>query len=87
MKMIFAAAVIAAFATATPGFTQESASGHYEWQTRQVPGPNKSNITSRVRVWVKDAPHVVHCDCDMMKVNAADCMKQMSGQHRMPSEG
>src|SRR3546814_9806172 len=56
MKTIFAVAALAAATLATAVLAQEASSGHYEWQTRQVPGPNKPNTTSRVRVWVKDKP-------------------------------
>lgn len=39
-------------------------------------GPNKSNLPSRVRVWVNDAPTVANCDCAMTRdtAMAADCM-------------
>ena len=88
MKPIFAVAALAAATLAAPVFAQEQSSGHYEWQTRQVPGPNKSNTNARVRVWVKDKPgQMAHCDCDMMKVSPADCMKNMSGDHKMPPQG
>ena len=88
MRMIFAAAILAATAFAAPSFAQEKIGGHYEWQERYVPGPNKSNITPRTRVWVKDAAsQMAHCDCPMMKANASDCMMSMSGKATMPSEG
>lgn len=80
MKTIFAVAALAAATLAAPVLAQDQSGGHYEWQTRQVPGPNKSGTTTRVRVWVKDKPgQMAHCDCDMMKVSPADCMKKMSG--------
>ena len=44
MKMIFATAAALAAITTAPSFAQEAAGGHYEWQFRQVPGPNKSGI-------------------------------------------
>lgn len=82
MKTIFAVAALAAATLAAPALAQEAPGGHYEWQTRQVPGPNKSNTTSRVRVWVKDKPaQMAECACDMMKSNPADCMKKMAGDH------
>ncbi|HJS11515.1 hypothetical protein [Sphingopyxis sp.] len=88
MKMILAAAILAATAFAAPSFAQEKKDGHYEWQERYVPGPNKSNIASRTRVWVRDAAsQMAHCDCAMMKSDAADCMKSMFGKATMPSEG
>lgn len=88
MKTIFAVAALAAATLAAPVLAQEAPGGHYEWQTRQVPGPNKSNTTSRVRVWVKDKPaQMAECDCDMMKVDATECMKKMPGRPMMPSQG
>ena len=87
MKTIIAmAAALAAFTT-TPSFAQEKG-GHYEWQSRQVPGPNKSGATTRVRVWVADKPdQMAKCDCAMMKSDAAGCMHAMP-EHRMsPSKG
>ena len=84
MKTIFAVAALAAATPAAPVLAQEASSGHYEWQTRQVPGPNKSNTTSRVRVWVKDKPvQMANCDCDMMKSSPDDCMKPTSADHKM----
>ena len=50
MKMLLFAAAIAAIGFATPSFAQEKSGGHYEWRERQIPGPNKSNISPRVRV-------------------------------------
>lgn len=87
MKMIITmAAALAAFTTA-PSFAQE-AGGHYEWQSRQVPGPNKSGATTRVRVWVADkSDQMASCDCAMMKTDAAGCMHAMPGQRMSPSKG
>ena len=88
MKTIFAVAALAAATPAAPVLAQEASSGHYEWQARQVPGPNKSNTTSRVRVWVKDKPvQMANCDCDMMKMSADDCMKPMQPGSAAPSAG
>ena len=88
MKPFFAVAAFAAATLAAPVFAQEQSGGHYEWQARQVPGPNKSNITPRVRVWVADKPgQMANCDCAMMKTDAAGCMHAMP-EHRMsPSKG
>ena len=87
MKMIIAmAAALAAF-TAAPSFAQE-AGGHYEWQSRQVPGPNKSGAMTRVRVWVADkSGQMASCDCAMMKTDAAGCMHAMPSQRVSPSKG
>lgn len=86
-KLVFAAA-IAAVGLATPTFAQDKAGGHYEWRERQIPGPNKSNIMPRIRVWVDHAPsEMASCDCDMMKSDAAGCMKTMSARQMMPAKG
>ena len=88
MKMIWFAAAIAVVGLATPTFAQEKSGGHYEWRERQVPGPNKSNISPRARVWVDDAPsRMASCDCDMMTSDAVDCMKTMSARQMMPAMG
>jgi hypothetical protein len=88
MKTIFTVAALAAATLATPVFAQGAPGGHYEWQTRQVPGPNKPNINPRVRVWVKDEPaRMAHCDRDMMKSSPAACQSEMPGVHMMPSQG
>jgi len=87
MKPLFAVAALAAATLAAPVFAQVQSGGRYEWQTRQVPGPNKSNATSRVRVWVKDKPaQMAECDCDMMKADPAGCMKKMT-RGSMPHPG
>src|SRR3546814_11618375 len=82
MKTIFAVAALAAATLATAVLAQEASSGHYEWQTRQVPGPNKPNTTSRVRVWVKDKPaQMANCDCDLTKSSPDACKKPASVDH------
>lgn len=76
MKILLTLAVaLAAFTSVSAQAENARGSGHYEWQNRSQPGPNKSNLPSRVRVWVKDdQARMANCDCDMMKVAAADCM-------------
>ena len=74
------AAALAALTSASAAFADTSPAvatkGHYEWQSRPVFGPNKSNIPAQVRVWVKHATDVANCDCAMMRATAmaADCM-------------
>lgn len=70
------AAAIAAFTSVSAVSAHERGPGHWEWQSRAAPGPNKSNLPTRVRVWIKDAPDVASCDCAMMHdtAMAADCM-------------
>ena len=82
-------AVLALGITSTAAFAADSDSrpgGHYEW--RQVPqfGP-KAPLTAPHRVWVPDAQQVANCDCDMMKMSAADCMMNMQGKPKAPSAG
>ena len=77
MKILLTiAATLAALTSVSAASASEPAGGHYEWQNRAQPGNNKSNLPSRVRVWVKDAPTVANCDCAMMnnKATKAACM-------------
>lgn len=77
MKILLTfAAALAAFTSVSAASASERSGGHYEWQNRVQPGPNKSNLPSRVRVWVKDATAMASCDCAMMcdKATSADCM-------------
>ena len=70
------AAALAAFNSVSAAAAHDRAPGHWEWQSRSVPGPNKSNLPSRVRVRANDAPTVANCDCAMMRdtAMAADCI-------------
>ena len=88
MKILLTlAATLAAFTSVSAQAANERGPGHYEWQPRQTPGPNKSNVPSRVRVWVTDdQAKMANCDCDMMKVAAADCM-MMPVNGAAPSNG
>lgn len=77
MKILLTFAVaLAALTSVSAASASERAGGHYEWQNRAQPGPNKSNLPSRVRVWVKDMVTVADWDCAMMKdkASAAACM-------------
>lgn len=89
MKTIFTlAAVAAALVGASVASAHDNAGGHWEWQSRPTFGPNKSNVPSQVRVWVKDrGSEVANCNCDMMKMSAADCMMDMHGKPKAPSAG
>lgn len=89
MKILLSvAAALAAFTSVSAASAHDRGPGHWEWQSRPVPGPNKSNLPSRVRVWVKDAStEVADCNCDMMKLSAADCMMDMHGKPKAPSAG
>lgn len=80
------AAALAAFTAASSASAHDRGPGHWEWQSRSAPGPNKSHLPSRVRVWVNDAPTLTNCDCAMMRDSAmaADCMA-MSHTGESPS--
>jgi hypothetical protein len=81
-------AALAAFTSASPAFAHDRAGGHYEWQSRPTFGPNKSNVSPQVRVWVSDeAAKMANCDCAMMQAKAADCMMDMPGKRAAPSAG
>lgn len=69
--LLILAATLAAFTAVSAASAAERPGGHYEWQNRPVYGPNKANLPSRVRVWVKDAMSVASCDCAMMRDEAA----------------
>lgn len=89
MKTILTlAAAIAALTSASASFAHTPAGGHWEWQSRSTPGPNKSNIPQMARVWVKaGGTEVADCNCNMMKMSAADCMMDMQGKRSAPSAG
>lgn len=86
------ATTVAALTTASAALADSgptpAAKGHYEWQSRPVFGPNKSNLPAQVRVWVKDETDVASCDCAMMHETAmaADCMA-MPRKGAAPSHG
>lgn len=63
---------VAAMAADAP----QSNSGHFEWRSIQQVGP-RAPATAQHRVWVADGQQVADCDCDMMKMTAADCMMPM----------
>ena len=83
-----ALAVLALGAASTVAFAADSGArpgGHDEW--RHVPqiGP-KAPIAAPPRVWVPDNAQMANCDCDMMKMSAADCMMNMH-KPKAPSAG
>lgn len=83
MKILLTvAATLAAFTSLSAASASDRAGGHYEWQNRSQPGPNKANLPSRVRVWVTDMVAVADCDCAIAKQrdSAAACMD-------MPNQG
>ena len=89
MKILLTiAATCAAFTSVSAASANTLTTGHYEWQNRAQPGPNKSNLPTRVRVWVKDAPAIAGCDCAMMKdqTTAMACM-DMPGHGASHSKG
>ncbi len=88
MKKIVAAALAAAICAPLPSFAQESEGGHYVWQTRKLPGPNKSNRVSRMRVWVKGAKVAeTHRDCDAIQADASNCPNEVAAQNKLSRKG
>lgn len=89
MKTILTlAAALAAFTTASTSFAQTPVGGHWEWQARSTPGPNRANLPQQVRVWIKDVgSDMADCNCAMMKMGASDCMMGMPGKPKAPSAG
>ena len=82
------AAVAAALAASSLAQASVRAGGHWEWQSRVTPGPNKSNLPQQVRVWVRDGSiEVAACNCAMMKMDAANCMMDLQGERAKPSAG
>lgn len=61
-------------------------SGHYEWRDAPQFGPRATG-PARKRVWVLDDAQMANCACDMMKMSAADCMKDMRRTGASPSAG
>lgn len=77
MKFIIAiAAILAASTSVSAASMHDRGPGHWEWQTRQAYGPNKSNLPIRVRTWVRDKVAMANCDCAMMqdKASSSACM-------------
>lgn len=88
MKAILTlAAAEAALLSSTVAQANDRAPGHWEWQSRSVHGPNRSNLPAHVRVWVEGGQAVsASCDCGMMETAAADCMT-MPGAGEATSNG
>lgn len=88
MKILLTiAATLAAFTSVSAQAANDRGPGHWEWQSRPTHGPNKSNLPSRIRVWIKDdQARMTNCDCDMMKVVPDDCMMS-PGKGAAPSKG
>lgn len=84
------AAIGVAIALPLPSLAAEgqhqSGSGHYEWRPVPQYGPRATGPVQK-RVWVPDNAQTANCDCDMMKMSAADCMMNMQGKSKAPSAG
>ena len=51
------------------------------------PGRTAATGPAVKRVWVPDQGKMANCACEMMAMNAADCMTHMLGMHSTPSAG
>lgn len=82
------AALLAVLSLTAPAWaadnSQATAQGHWEWQPAPQYGPRATGPTQK-RVWVPDKAQMENCVCDMMKMDAADCMKSMHDGDSMPS--
>ena len=79
MKILLTiAAALAAVTSVSPAAAHDRGPGRWEWQNRPVAGPNKSNLPTRVRVWVADSSTMANCDCPMMHGTATSgsCMEK-----------
>lgn len=89
MKTI-SAALLAAISLTAPAWAadngQTTPQGHWEWRSVPQHGPRATGPAQK-RFWVPDRPQVADCECDMMKMSAADCMKSMHDGHSKPSAG
>ena len=77
MKILLTiAAALAALTSVPAAAAHNRGPGHWEWQDRTVAGPNKSNLPTRVRVWVADSSTMANCDCPMMRdaATSGSCM-------------
>lgn len=60
--------------------------GHWEWKSVPQYGPRAAGPVQK-RVWVRDNDQMANCNCDMMKMSAADCVKSMHDHRMSPSAG
>ena len=82
------AAALAALTTASASLAQTPAGGHWVWQSRITPGPNRANLPQQVRVWITDSgTEMANCNCAKMKISAADRRTDMPGKSVTPPAG
>lgn len=78
----FVAAMATAFSFAGAAYAApapiDASTGHYEWRQSPSYGP-RAPLAAPRRVWVSDSSQMANCACDMMRMSAADCMKDMPG--------
>ena len=82
-------AAMLAVSLAAPAWAADQNSapqGHWEWKSVPQYGPRATGAAQK-RVWVADRAQMANCDCDMMKMSAADCMKSMHDRRMSPSAG
>ena len=85
---MMSAALAAAMSLTAPAWASDQThapQGHWEWQSVPQYGPRATGPAQK-RVWVPDNAQMANCDCDMMKMSAADCMMNMH-KPKAPSAG
>ncbi len=85
MTLAALAAALSFSAPAWAGDQTNAPQGHWEWRSAPQFGP-KAPLTAPRRVWVPDTAQMANCDCDMMKMSAADCMMN-THKPKAPSAG
>lgn len=83
MKTIYCvAAITAGFSFAGVAYAApmpiDASAGHYERHQTPSYGP-RAPLAAPRRVWMSDRPQVATCTCDMMRMSAADRMKDIPG--------
>ena len=88
VKMMSAALAAAISFTAPAWAGDQTSAPRGHWETRSVPqyGPRATGPAQK-RIWVPDQAQMAHCDCDMMAMNPAECMKSMHDGRSKPSAG
>ncbi len=78
--LVAAVAVVLPFAGAAYAASApvDASAGHYEWRQTPSYGP-RAPLAAPRRIWVSDIAQVANRACDMVRMKAAGCMKDMPG--------